>query len=204
MNNEQKVILPTNAIAFKKLFSTPENKDVLMGLFNDFYEIGITNIKVDNSYNIEKDGEIKTEINGTFTGAFKAKFTLDVECLNHEYLKNKIVYQNLFKYSTGSILPTYSITVLSFNHFEDESAVHDFGMVNTESREELSKEFGTHIGCFEIEKHDDEISNNLKCWQKFFKTGQAEDKAPEYIKKASEVIKITNFTTEEIDFIKKL
>jgi len=48
------IILPTNDLAFKKLFANNAHKDIPIGFIQDFYEIPMADITIENPYSIEE------------------------------------------------------------------------------------------------------------------------------------------------------
>ena len=46
-------ISPTNDLAFKKVLASEENKDILGGLINDFFDVVAEEIVIENPYSIE-------------------------------------------------------------------------------------------------------------------------------------------------------
>ena len=47
-----KRISPTNDLAFKKVLASEENKDILGGLINDFFDVTAEEIVIENPYSI--------------------------------------------------------------------------------------------------------------------------------------------------------
>ena len=51
--SEQERVLTTNDIIFKKVFGSPQNSHILTGFINDILELGVTDVSVENTYNIK-------------------------------------------------------------------------------------------------------------------------------------------------------
>jgi predicted transposase/invertase (TIGR01784 family) len=98
------------------------------------------------------------------------------------------------KYS--SLRPIYSMNILGYRHFaEDEDALRIFTLYDRKRKKRLDKEY-LNIGYFELEKPNIETVNQ-KHWRDYFLTGTVAETAPDYIKKAANVIQYSNLNKEE-------
>ena len=96
----------------------------------------------------------------------------------------------------SSLKPVYYLNIIDYPHFiGDDDALRIFTFNDRVRNKSLDREYMT-IAFFELGKNNVETSNQ-RHWKKFFKTGEAPDEAPEYIKKAARVIEKANLTQEE-------
>jgi len=124
-------------------------------------------------------------------------------CANYS-LPGKMVHKydgTPIRYS--SLKPVYMLNILGYRHFPgDEDALRVFTLYDRKRQKFFDIEYLT-IAYFELTKSRVETANQ-SCWRMYFKTGEAPDDAPEYIKKAACVIERANLTKEERDVIDRL
>ena len=117
-------------------------------------------------------------------------------CSNYN-LPGKMVYRydgTPIRYS--SLKPMYYLNILGYPHFTgDDDALRILTFNDSVRNKSLDREYMT-IAYFELDKNNIETVNQ-GYWKTFFKTGEAPDQAPEYIKKAARVIERANLTKEE-------
>ena len=53
-NTDLTVVLPTNDLLFKKIFTSPENKNIAEGLIKDFYGMDVKVLGVGNTYSFKE------------------------------------------------------------------------------------------------------------------------------------------------------
>jgi predicted transposase/invertase (TIGR01784 family) len=224
-NLEKNSISPTNDLAFKKVLASEENKDILGGFISDFFEIAVSaeEITIENPYSIEvykefvKGTEVMTlrDTIKDVSASFKtANFISELQIKNSNYFDERALYypfnrfcQNYdkagdMKYTTdgramrySSLKPIYALNVLGYPHFQgDDEALRIFELYDPKRNKKFKELF--RIGFFELTKTVIE-TNNQKYWHDFFITGEVETQAPEYIKKASQIIKWVNLSEEE-------
>ena len=98
------------------------------------------------------------------------------------------------RYST--LRPVYAMNILDYTHFEnDAKALRIFAMRDKETGEPMPGELLT-IGFFELQKPD-LPTRNQRHWQTLFVTGGAPADAPDYIRKAAELVSYVNLDKEE-------
>ena len=224
MNKNEKVILPTNDLAFKKIFASPEYKDVLIGLINDFYNLDIVDVHIDNPYDIKEfteqnNGYLFTEVDIICTDSNNQKYTIEMQLRKVEFFIERSLYYLFSKYVNSygveslmrnpaskysALYPTYSINILDFTQFNDKKPIHKFSLYDLENKMKLSSPENIILGYFEIGKDTTELNQNLKYWKDFFTTGKVSENAPKYIKKAGEVIDRNNFSREERKMIDRM
>jgi len=103
----------------------------------------------------------------------------------------------------SSLRPVYSLNILGYPHFSgDGDALRIFTLYDRKRNRTFDKEYIT-IAFFELAKSHVETENQ-RHWMSYFKTGEAPEGAPEYIKKAAWVIEMANLTQEERDVIDQI
>ena len=96
----------------------------------------------------------------------------------------------------SSLIPVYSLNILGYNHFqEDKDALRIFELYDPKRNKRFGKEL-LKIGFFELKKENIETENQRR-WRDYFLTGEVDEDAPEYIKKASRTIEYANLGEEE-------
>ena len=99
-----------------------------------------------------------------------------------------------FMYST--LRPVYSLNILDHSLFgEDKDALRIFELYDPKRGKRFKKDL-LRIGFFELTKGNIETANQ-RHWRKYFKSGEADEGAPPYIKKASKIVEYINLSEEE-------
>jgi len=223
MEDDEKVVLPTNDLKFKKILASPENKDILIGFINDFYDLKIVDVYIENPYAVEEfsaqsKGYFITEINAVCTDSNDLKYIVEIQLQKTEYHDERSLLYIFDKYTScygneelmkepaskySSLCPLYSIKVLDFIKFDDRAAVHKFSFYDAENETKLLPTDNVTVGYFEVVKNPLGLSENLKYWKEFFTKGYVPIGSPEYIKKAGTIIK-KNFSAEEYSMIDRI
>jgi predicted transposase/invertase (TIGR01784 family) len=216
-------ILPTSDLAFKKVLASEENKDILAGLIEDFFEIKAEDIVIEKPYSIAIckeliENEEVTKLRQTLkdvAASFKvADFVSEVQIKKTVFYEERALYypferfvQNYSKVETikigadgkpirySSLRPVYALNILGYTLFEeDDDTLRIFELYDSK-RNKRFKEL-LRIGFFELGKTNIETANQ-KHWRDYFNTGEAKPEAPAYIKKASQIIEYVNLSEEE-------
>ena len=94
-------ISPTGDLAFKKVFASEETKDVLSGLINDYFEIAVEEITIENPYSIDAYKEVVknkevTVLRHTLTdvsASFKtADFISEIQVKETRFFDERVLY----------------------------------------------------------------------------------------------------------------
>jgi predicted transposase/invertase (TIGR01784 family) len=103
----------------------------------------------------------------------------------------------------SSLKPVIMLNILGYTHFTgDDDALRIFALYDKKRDKAFDIEYLT-LAYFELTKNNFETKNQWH-WKTFFKTGEAADDAPEYIKKASRIIEKANLTQKERDMIDQI
>jgi len=103
----------------------------------------------------------------------------------------------------SSLKPVYHVNIIGYPHFVgDDDALRIFKFYDPVRNKSFGVDY-LNIAYFELTKNNVE-SENLRHWWTYFKTGEAPDNAPEYIRKASRILDKANLTKEERDVINQM
>jgi len=221
----QERISPRVDLAFKKIFGTEENKDLLISLINsivgkDDQVVGITLLNPYNQKNFKNDKlsilDIKAE------GSDGKKFNIEIQITDEaDYDKRALyywakLYSNQLKESGdyAELEKVIGIHILNFTSIPESPKYHNaFHVTEKETRLHFFKEFELHT--IELKKFLDQLGQkpgdlgsklqtSLDLWTAFLtrndllnmaKLPQSLKDVP--IKKAIRVLDIMNFTVEE-------
>jgi predicted transposase/invertase (TIGR01784 family) len=218
-----KRISPTGDLAFKKVLSSEENKDILSGLINDYFGVVAEDITIINPYSIEickrytESGEDINELRYTLrdiAATFKTgDFVSELQIKKTMHFDERLLYYPFKRFCENygvegrmkidklgkpilysSLRPVFALNILDYIHYDDEESLRVFELYDPIRGKHFGKEL-VKIGVFELKKTKIETVNQ-KHWQDFF-AGDVKPDAPDYIKKANEVIDFINLGEEE-------
>ena len=95
----------------------------------------------------------------------------------------------------SSLKPIYALNILGYTHFDDVEALRILELCDQKKNKRLEKEY-VRIALFELTKNVFDNPNQGH-WREYFLTGNARPDAPDYIRKASQVIQFANLSEEE-------
>ena len=222
-------ISPTSDLAFKKVFASDENKDILAGLIRDFFEVEAEELIIENPYSIEvyreliknnevmvlrhklkdvaatfKTADFVSEVQVQKTNFFEERsllYPLERFCQNYNKVGHMMADSDGKPNRYSSLRPVYSLNILGYKHFSDDDALRIFELYDPIRKKSLGRLL--RIGYFELMKANIETINQ-KYWYDFFNTGTVGPDAPGYIQKASGIIDFVNLSAEEMDIVKAL
>ena len=218
-------INPRVDLAFKKIFGTESNKDLLISLINSIVGeedqvVDVTLLNPYNQKNFKKDKlsilDIKAE------GSTGKKFNIEIQITDEaDYDKRALYYwarlyteQLKEKEDYSTLEKVIGIHILNFTSILEAKKYHNvFRIIEKETGLEYFNELELHT--IELKKFTDKlgkefedigskIQNSLDLWSAFLtrndllskaKLPQSLDDAP--VKKAIEVLSVMNFTDEE-------
>ena len=179
---------PRVDFAFKKLFGSEENKDMLMSFINSIIsqEDQVSSIELKNPYNEKQFYGDKASILDIKAQDHQGRyFNIEVQIRDQVHYDKRALYywSRLYtsqllesgKYDTLS--KTISIHVLNFNGVDEDSYHNIFRILNAKTHKTYFEDLEIHI--IELEKFDKELSHLktvLDRWITFLK------KAGEYVK----------------------
>ena len=218
-------ISPTGDLGFKKVLASEENKDILSGFITDFFTVIPEELTIHNPYSIDICREFTkngTDINvlrqtlRDITASFKTgDFIAELQVRKTRHFDKRMIYYPLRRFcdnynipdrvETGedgrlnrysSLRTVYSLAVLGYNHYPDDGdalrILELYDPVRRKHGSDLLK-----IGVFELKKPNIETVNQ-KHWRDYFLTGIVPPEAPDYIKRASQIIDKANLGEEEM------
>ena len=220
-----KRISPTGDLAFKKVFASVGNEDVLAGLINDFFGIVAEEIIIESPYSIQAYKEV---INGEEVPVLRhtlkdvsaslktADFVSELQISQTRFFDERALYYLLDRYCQNfnkwlistdtvtkpnrysSLKPVYSLNILAYNHFKennDQDALRILEFYDP-IRSKSFKQL-LRLGFFELQKPHIE-TDNQRHWRDYFTIGEVSSKSPVYIAKASKIIAVSNLMEEEL------
>ena len=221
---EPKRIPPTNDLMFKKLMASEENKDILGGLITDVLGIIPEDLKIISPYSIELCKELlgDEDVNKLrytlrdIAASFKmGDFVSELQIRKTQHFHERLLYYPLKRFCENygakgqvtfgtdgkpnlysSLRPVFALNILEQSHYdEDNDALRVFELYDPIRHKRFGKDL-LKIGCFELNKLNIETTNQ-KHWRDFFMSKEISKDAPNYIKKANEVIDFVNLGEEE-------
>jgi len=220
----RKIILPTNDVAFKKTFASPQSTLISMGFLKDLANhdplrvLNIKSLTIETPYNYrdvnqleaEYDkGTLYTEVDFACMDESGVRFVLEMQMQEEVYLEERIEYNTGEKYGQlyakdktsdskySELKPVISIVILGKNYFEDDVPIRYLRPHDV--RHDLYKK-NLNLGLeiyIELKKDPSYLPRNLQLWFEFFRTGSVSKGAPSYLKEAAKMIEKTGFTKEE-------
>ena len=222
-----KKIMPTSDLAFKKVMSSEENKDILAGLIEDFFGIKAKGLKIEKPYSIAickeyvDQGEVsklRETLKDVAATIEAADITAEIQLHKTKFFDERLLYYPFERYCQNysmaeamyrdaggklfrmsSLKPIYALNILGYTHFDDDEALRILELCDQKKNKRLDKEY-VRIALFELEKSVFDTPNQ-EYWRDYFLTGNAHSNAPDYIKKASRVIQYANLSEEERNMI---
>ena len=210
-------INPKVDFAFKKLFGSEENKDLLISFINSILseDEQIKNIQLKNPYNIANYKSDKMSIldikaedeNGVW-------YDIEMQLAEQVFFEKRAFYywakvysdQLESGYNYDKLRKTISINILDFNYLDEEKFHNIYKVYNKETKKELSSVFEMHfIELNKFNKDFKEVKTALDRWVVFLNRAYEleKDKIPEElaadeaVRKAVERLDIMHLDKEE-------
>jgi predicted transposase/invertase (TIGR01784 family) len=210
-------INPKVDFAFKKLFGSEENKDILMAFINSILsdEQPIKDIVLKNTYNIANYKNDKMSIldikavdeNGTW-------YDIEMQLSEQKFYDKRAfyywakVYSNQLEggYNYDKLRKTISINILDFDYLDEDDFHNVYKVYNEKSKKELESVFEMHfIELNKFKKDFKDIKTALDRWVVFLNRGFELEKnripeelaIDESIKKAVEKLAVMYLDKEE-------
>jgi len=216
MDNTKKRITAIGDLAFKKVFASIGNEDIIAGLISDFFGFIPTGVTITNPYNIQTyDSELRKH-GGDFNALKETLNDVGVELSNGDFIveaqiKKLNVYGKRSLYYSFSrfcnnydrngnkyddLRSVYSLNILKESYFTgDDVATRVFRLYDDCDKIPIDRDY-IRIGYFELLKT--ELRNeHQRFWQMYFLDRNVPPEAPEYIRRAGKLIEIANLGKEE-------
>ena len=207
-------INPRVDFAFKKLFGSEENKDLLIDFINSVVSEAdkVKDIEIKNPYNAQNFKNDKLSILDIKAQDSSGKwFNIEMQIIDQEYFDRRALYY-WAKVYTGQLVSginydnlkkTICINILNFNCIEEEAYHNIYKLKNIKTNKEYLDHAEIHF--IELEKYDEAMNSMLDRWVNFLKKAEmySKNKLPKEleeiptIKKALEVLDGMSFNEEE-------
>ncbi len=216
-------VLATNDLLFKKVLASEENKDILAGFIQDFFDIIPEEIIIHNPYSIHDYKEIieneeitvlRETMRDISVSLKVADITMELQVKQTQFFEERSLYYPFERYCQNynsftnsdqdekgkcnrysTLKPVYTLNILGYKHFNDEKSLRVFQLYDPIRKKSFEKDL-IKIGYFELPKESVE-TDNQNFWREYFLTGTVSQSAPEYIKKAATIIDYVNLSKEE-------
>ena len=210
-------INPKVDFAFKKLFGSEENKDLLISFINSILpeDKQIKSVELKNPYNIANYKKGKMTILDIKAVDDKGTwFDIEMQIAEQGYYDKRALYYWSKVYTDQiesgeyfeTLRKTISINILDFNYLDEKDFHNSYGIYNRKSDKELSDIFDMHfleLGKFDKDYKD--IKTTLDRWTAFLNKAYEIDKdniPPELavdkeVRKAIETLDIMYLNKEE-------
>lgn len=207
-------INPRVDYAFKKLFGTEENKDLLIGFINAVVseQDQVVDLELKNPYNPKNFKNDKISIFDIKAQDKKGTwFNIEMQMLDQEYYAQRAMYYWARLYvsqlSSGinydKLTKTIGINILNFDCLDEEKYHNVYKLKNIETEKEIINHLEIHF--IELEKYDNKLSTLMDRWVNFLKKADeySKSKLPKEleevptIKKALEALETMYLTEEE-------
>ena len=184
------ILNPRVDFAFKKLFGSEENKDILISFINSVVskDDQVIDVILLNPYNNKEHQSDKLSIlDIKATDERGRQYNIEMQITDQVYYNQRALYYWSRLYTSqlqegdafGDLKKTISINVLNFDYFDEEPTYHNvFKVLHAESHKSYFEDLELHF--IELHKFDDEagpIKTTLDRWAKFLKKAHRYDKA---------------------------
>jgi len=169
-------INPRVDFAFKKLFGTEENSDILISLINSIVspEDRVARIELRNPYNEKNFGNDKLSVLDIKAQDERGRwFNIEMQITDQEYYDRRAMYYWSRLYVSqlqeginyDKLNKTIGINLLNFNCLENKDFHNTFRALNIKNYEEFLGHFEIHF--IELEKCTGELSNVLSVLERW-------------------------------------
>ncbi len=181
---------PRVDFAFKKLFGSKENKDILISFINAIVskEDQVVEVTLLNPYNDKEHSSDKLSILDIKAQDEKGRcYNIEMQITDQVHYNQRTLYYWSRLYTSqlqegnhfGELRKTISINVLNFDYFDEEPGYHNiFKILNVESHRSYFGDLELHF--IELHKFDEErrhLKTTLDRWIQFLKKAHRYDRA---------------------------
>lgn len=226
--------LPTNDLLFRKLMSSPDSQNILKAFVKDLLGLEFKTLTPKVPYYIdsykkayeemEKMEIIYTEVDILATSEDGSHTTIECQVQSHQYFHERVIFylgeayrsplgnitkkEALKKNNYASLRPAYGINIVNFEMFDpNENALQLFHLMNKDTQRPFLNKKGEEllVLCFfSLENTTIDKQAPIYHWQYYFKTGEVDPDAPDYIKEAKKKTDFLTLEEEEKDMIMKI
>lgn len=183
------ILNPRVDFAFKKLFGTEENKDILISFINAVVskDDQVADVVLLNPYNNKEHRSDKLSIlDIKATDEHGRQYNIEMQLTDQVHYNQRALYYWSKLYTSqlqegdafSDLKKTISINILNFNYFDAEPSYHNvFKILHAESHKSYFEDLELHF--IELNKFDDNLANiktTLDRWANFLKKASSYDK----------------------------
>jgi predicted transposase/invertase (TIGR01784 family) len=218
-----KKISPTNDLIFRKTFASKGNEDILAGLAKDFFSLEPRKITINNPYSIESYYKIvadKKELSARETikdisASFEMEdFICEMQVDKISDYHARALYYALSAYTANygrenamqsypngkpnkysSLRSVYALNFLGYNYYDDKNPYRIYQLYDAENKKPHEPK-NIFIAYFEYRKVNNFLTP-LKHWNDYINERPISPDAPDYIKKAVDLMNYINLSEEE-------
>ena len=184
------VLNPRVDFAFKKLFGSEENKDILISFINAVVskDDQVVDVSLLNPYNNKEHQSDRLSILDIKATDEKGRqYNIEMQITDQVHYNQRALYYWSRLYTSqlqegdafSELKKTISINVLNFDYFDEETAYHNvFKVLHAQSHKSYFEDLELHF--IELHKFDEDVSHiktTLDRWAKFLKKAHHYDKA---------------------------
>ena len=231
----QKKVLPTSDLLFKKVFASPQNSHILIGFINDVLELGVTEVTIEDTYDIRmfydenKEPRFRyTQVDVQARLTSGAIVTIEMQLCKKKLFKERALYYTTNVYGSNygmhsleikdcgygrdeikysALRPVYCVCVMADNELTDnDDPISIFQMYDRKHERAYRGIDGTELLTMvflELRKYNEGMQKNIRDWFDYFRQGEVEENAPEYIKDACKMANYQKLSEEERQVISR-
>jgi len=198
------ILNPRVDFAFKKLFGSEENKDILISFINAVVskDDRVVDVVLLNPYNNKEHRSDKLSIlDIKATDECGRQYNIEMQLTDQVHYNQRALYYWSKLYTSqlqegdafSDLKKTISINILNFNYFDAEPAYHNvFKILHAESHKSYFEDLELHF--IELNKFDDNLANiktTLDRWANFLKKASYydQDTFPQELKSEPAIVK---------------
>ena len=200
MPQPTRFIDPLNDVAFKKIFGSEPNKDLLINFLNEVFRgrkhiADLVYNKNEHHGNGRDDGSVSFDL--LCTGIYGEQFIIEVQREKHRnFIQRSLVYTSRLiseqvpkgkvKQWNYDLKEVYLVAILEKFSIPgiNDGFLHDICLCNRETGEIFYDQLGyTYIQLLNFVKQEDELENDLDKWLYVLKHISKMDRIPVYLRK---------------------
>jgi conserved hypothetical protein (putative transposase or invertase) len=227
---ERSEISARSDLLFKKVFSSPEHKEIPIGLIKDLLKIEVVDITIENPYSIKNyataDGKQKvrsTAVDVLIRTADNQNILIEMQRLSHDFFPERTLFysfenftKNYARFTSesferkqrnhyGSLNAMHSLIIVDFKLWNDNVAFRTFKLRDENNNEYQTSQKDTlfSISFLELPKEAPLEQAEIRQWQSYFLDKELDISVPKYIRYARNIININNLDGGELEMLSR-
>ena len=223
--------LATNDLLFRKMLTSKDSGTILKAFVKDMLGKEFKTLTPRETYHIDSYKKthdtmkiMRTEVDVLAVAEDGSQVTIEMQIQPHHFFQERALFYLAKAYVSpygneeaeayiesnnfSGLCPTYGINIVDFHLFSpDEAALQSFSLRNDKSSDLfLGRNQQTILSLcfFSLKNKNIEPATPLAHWQHFFKTGEVDENAPQYIKEAKQKIDYYQLNEEEKTMIMRI